>query len=144
MSRWEMQKRHLRRALTRTRSFRRRCPPAPSVISTSRVLCRRPRVPCPVSYVPCLVSCVLCLVSCVLCVQLADGFNGADLRNIGTEAGLFAIRADRDYVLEVRQDLQGRRVLASRASLRFMRRFPPFCRSVGNVSIGLLLWIDPQ
>ncbi|CAM9572680.1 unnamed protein product, partial [Sphacelaria rigidula] len=32
--------------------------------------------------------------------QLADGFNGADLRNVGTEAGLFAIRADRDYVLE--------------------------------------------
>ncbi|CAM9382716.1 unnamed protein product, partial [Discosporangium mesarthrocarpum] len=33
-------------------------------------------------------------------IQLADGFNGADLRNVGTEAGLFAIRADRDYVLE--------------------------------------------
>eukprot|EP00903_Cladosiphon_okamuranus_P019691 g18095.t1 len=33
-------------------------------------------------------------------VKLADGFNGADLRNVGTEAGLFAIRADRDYVLE--------------------------------------------
>ena len=36
-----------------------------------------------------------------LASQLADGFNGADLRNVGTEAGLFAIRADRDYVLEV-------------------------------------------
>eukprot|EP01038_Epipyxis_sp_PR26KG_P009814 gene9814-13207_t len=33
-------------------------------------------------------------------VKLADGFNGADLRNICTEAGLFAIRDDRDYVLE--------------------------------------------
>lgn len=33
-------------------------------------------------------------------VRLADGFNGADLRNICTEAGLFAIRDDRDYVLE--------------------------------------------
>lgn len=32
--------------------------------------------------------------------KLADGFNGADLRNICTEAGLFAIRDDRDYVLE--------------------------------------------
>jgi len=32
--------------------------------------------------------------------KLADGFNGADLRNVCTEAGLFAIRADRDYVLE--------------------------------------------
>lgn len=33
-------------------------------------------------------------------VKLADGFNGADLRNICTEAGLFAIREDRDYVIE--------------------------------------------
>jgi len=33
-------------------------------------------------------------------VKLADGLNGADMRNICTEAGLFAIRADRDYVLE--------------------------------------------
>lgn len=33
-------------------------------------------------------------------VKLADGMNGADLRNVCTEAGLFAIRADRDYVLE--------------------------------------------
>ena len=29
-----------------------------------------------------------------------DGFNCADLRNVCTEAGLFAIRAGRDYVLE--------------------------------------------
>uniref|UniRef100_A0A7S2BPM3 AAA+ ATPase domain-containing protein n=1 Tax=Octactis speculum TaxID=3111310 RepID=A0A7S2BPM3_9STRA len=33
-------------------------------------------------------------------VKLADGFNGADLRNVCTEAGLFAIRGDRDYVVE--------------------------------------------
>jgi 26S proteasome regulatory subunit T4 len=33
-------------------------------------------------------------------VKLAEGFNGADLRNICTEAGLFAIRDDRDYVIE--------------------------------------------
>jgi 26S proteasome regulatory subunit T4 len=33
-------------------------------------------------------------------VKLADGFNGADMRNICTEAGLFAIRDGRDYVLE--------------------------------------------
>lgn len=32
--------------------------------------------------------------------KLADGFNGADLRNVCTEAGLFAIRADRTHVLE--------------------------------------------
>ena len=33
-------------------------------------------------------------------VKLADGFNGADLRNVCTEAGMFAIRADRDYVTQ--------------------------------------------
>jgi len=29
--------------------------------------------------------------------KLAEGFNGADIRNICTEAGMFAIRANRDY-----------------------------------------------
>ena len=29
-------------------------------------------------------------------VKLSDGFNGADLRNVCTEAGMFAIRGDRD------------------------------------------------
>jgi len=33
-------------------------------------------------------------------IKLADGFNGADLRNICTEAGMFAIRATRNYVIE--------------------------------------------
>jgi len=33
-------------------------------------------------------------------IKLADGFNGADLRNICTEAGMFAIRATRDFVIE--------------------------------------------
>jgi len=33
-------------------------------------------------------------------VKLADGFNAADLRNVCTEAGMFAIRAERDYVVE--------------------------------------------
>ncbi|XP_053991828.1 26S proteasome regulatory subunit 10B-like isoform X2 [Hylaeus volcanicus] len=32
--------------------------------------------------------------------KIADGFNGADLRNICTEAGMFAIRAERDYVIQ--------------------------------------------
>ncbi|GBC05583.1 hypothetical protein RclHR1_00630030 [Rhizophagus clarus] len=31
-------------------------------------------------------------------VKLSDGFNGADLRNVCTEAGMFAIRDERDYV----------------------------------------------
>ena len=29
-----------------------------------------------------------------------QGFNGADLRNVCTEAGMFAIRDDRDYVIQ--------------------------------------------
>jgi len=33
-------------------------------------------------------------------VKLTDDFNGADLRNVCTEAGVYAIRGDRDYVLE--------------------------------------------
>mmetsp|Transcript_7733 Transcript_7733/g.15550 ORF Transcript_7733/g.15550 Transcript_7733/m.15550 type:complete len:422 (+) Transcript_7733:44-1309(+) len=32
-------------------------------------------------------------------VKLADNFNGADLRNICTEAGMFAIRDERDYTV---------------------------------------------
>jgi 26S proteasome regulatory subunit T4 len=32
-------------------------------------------------------------------VKLSEGFNGADLRNVCTEAGMFAIRAERDAVL---------------------------------------------
>jgi len=31
-------------------------------------------------------------------VKLSDGFNGADLRNVVTEAGMFAIRDDREYI----------------------------------------------
>ncbi|KAH9251049.1 26S protease regulatory subunit 10B [Batrachochytrium salamandrivorans] len=33
-------------------------------------------------------------------VKIAEGFNGADLRNVCTEAGLFALRAERDFVIE--------------------------------------------
>ena len=32
-------------------------------------------------------------------VKLCDGFNGADLRNVCTEAGMFAIRNERPYVI---------------------------------------------
>ena len=32
--------------------------------------------------------------------KLSDGFNGADLRNICTEAGMFAIRQMREYVIQ--------------------------------------------
>ena len=33
-------------------------------------------------------------------IKLSEGFNGADLRNVCTEAGMYAIRADRDYVVQ--------------------------------------------
>jgi 26S proteasome regulatory subunit T4 len=33
-------------------------------------------------------------------VKLSDEFNGADLRNVCTEAGMFAIRDERDYVVQ--------------------------------------------
>jgi len=33
-------------------------------------------------------------------VKLSDGFNGADLRNVCTEAGMFALREDREYVTQ--------------------------------------------
>ncbi|EIW79318.1 26S proteasome regulatory complex ATPase RPT4 [Coniophora puteana RWD-64-598 SS2] len=33
-------------------------------------------------------------------VKLTDTFNGADLRNVVTEAGMFAIRDDREYVIQ--------------------------------------------
>ncbi|KAE8679860.1 26S protease regulatory subunit 10B [Hibiscus syriacus] len=32
--------------------------------------------------------------------KLSEGFNGADLRNVCTEAGLFALRAGRDYAIQ--------------------------------------------
>ena len=31
--------------------------------------------------------------------RMSEGFNGADLRNVCTEAGMFAVRAERDYVV---------------------------------------------
>ena len=31
---------------------------------------------------------------------MTEDFNGADLRNVCTEAGMFAIRGERDYILE--------------------------------------------
>ena len=38
-------------------------------------------------------------------LQLSDGFNGADMRNVITEAGMFAIREDRCvYLLITRHD----------------------------------------
>jgi len=47
-------------------------------------------------------------------VKLADGLNGADMRNVCTEAGLFAIRSDRDYVLEEDFMKAARKILDSK------------------------------
>lgn len=33
-------------------------------------------------------------------VKMSDGFNGADIRNVVTEAGFFAIRDERDYIMQ--------------------------------------------
>eukprot|EP00750_Incisomonas_marina_P019518 INCI3484.1.p2 GENE.INCI3484.1~~INCI3484.1.p2 ORF type:complete len:389 (-),score=86.95 INCI3484.1:1737-2903(-) len=33
-------------------------------------------------------------------VKLTDGFNGADIRNVVTEGGIFAIRDERDFIIE--------------------------------------------
>mmetsp|Transcript_39331 Transcript_39331/g.47659 ORF Transcript_39331/g.47659 Transcript_39331/m.47659 type:complete len:400 (-) Transcript_39331:462-1661(-) len=33
-------------------------------------------------------------------IKIAEGFNGADMRNVCTEAGMFAIRDDRNYVIQ--------------------------------------------
>lgn len=33
-------------------------------------------------------------------VKLSDGFNGADLRNVVTESGMFAMRDDREYITQ--------------------------------------------
>jgi len=33
-------------------------------------------------------------------VKLSEDFNGADLRNTVTEAGMFAIHEDRDYIIQ--------------------------------------------
>ena len=43
-------------------------------------------------------------------VKLAEGFNGADMRNICTEAGMFAIRDERDYTIQ--EDFLRVRILA--------------------------------
>ncbi|KAK9383736.1 P-loop containing nucleoside triphosphate hydrolase protein [Kockiozyma suomiensis] len=33
-------------------------------------------------------------------VKMSDGFNGADIRNVVTESGFFAIRDDREYIIQ--------------------------------------------
>lgn len=54
-------------------------------------------------------------------MKLTDGFNGADMRNVCTEAGMFAIRADRDYVVE-EDFLKAARKIAETKKLEVRRR----------------------
>lgn len=44
-------------------------------------------------------------------IKLADGLNCAELRNVCTEAGLFAIRSDRDYCLDEDFEKATRKIL---------------------------------
>lgn len=42
----------------------------------------------------------ICILYQLDALSWFQGFNGADLRNVCTEAGMFAIRAERDYVVQ--------------------------------------------
>ena len=56
--------------------------------------------------------------------KLCDGFNGADLRNVATEGGIFAIRAERDYVIS--EDLfKGARKIAEAKLLETKLDYAP-------------------
>lgn len=48
----------------------------------------------------CVISSPVLYTGCVTDFLSTKGFNGADLRNVCTEAGIYAIRAERDYVIE--------------------------------------------
>ena len=48
-------------------------------------------------------------------IKLSDGFNGADLRNVCTEAGLFALREDRAFVIEADFNKATRKVKVAKA-----------------------------
>jgi len=57
-------------------------------------------------------------------VKLSDDFNGADLRNVCTEAGMFAIRAERDFVIE-EDFLKGVRKIADNKKLESKLDYKP-------------------
>ena len=62
-------------------------------------------------------------------VTLSDGFNGADLRNVCTEAGMFAIRAFRNYVIQedfmraVRKVQDGKKLEAICGEFEYAKRY---------------------
>lgn len=47
-------------------------------------------------------------------VKLSDGFNGADLRNVATEAGMFAIRVGRGFIINEDVSKAARKVAESK------------------------------
>jgi len=57
-------------------------------------------------------------------VKLSDDFNGADLRNVCTEAGMFAIRAERDFVIE-EDFLKGARKISDNKKLESKLEYKP-------------------
>ncbi|KAG2281824.1 hypothetical protein Bca52824_053044 [Brassica carinata] len=62
-------------------------------------------------------------------VKLSEGFNGADMRNVCTEAGMLALRAGHDYVVPsdfIKSKLvSGTRVTLERRTFTIMRILPP-------------------
>ncbi|CAG8672177.1 13893_t:CDS:2, partial [Racocetra persica] len=67
-------------------------------------------------------------------VKLSDGFNGADLRNVCTEAGMFAIREERDFV--VQEDfMKAVRKLLNHLALKLLYK----CRKVKTRKSDIIL-----
>lgn len=68
--------------------------------------------------------------------KLAEGFNGADLRNVCTEAGMFAIRAERDYCIE-EDFMKAARKVAESKKLESMFTTPLFlfCHLLRNAGL---------
>ncbi|CAD8181004.1 unnamed protein product [Paramecium octaurelia] len=68
--------------------------------------------------------------------KLCEEFNGADLRNVCTEAGMFAIRADRDYVIEEDYFKAGRKIKDAK-KLESKLEYQKKSKSSLNARIGL-------
>ncbi|KRY59567.1 26S protease regulatory subunit 10B [Trichinella britovi] len=67
-------------------------------------------------------------------VKLSDGFSGADLRNVCTEAGLLAIRGERDYVTEEDFMKAVRKVGEAKKLESKLDYKPPYFSTVGDIA----------
>ncbi|KRX28075.1 putative 26S protease regulatory subunit 10B [Trichinella nelsoni] len=67
-------------------------------------------------------------------VKLSDGFSGADLRNVCTEAGLLAIRGERDYVTEEDFMKAVRKVGEAKKLESKLDYKPPYFATVGDIA----------